>query len=352
MSRTPDGCRIRGIVKIGGGPQPLLVRLLDAELLSRSSVVSGKLVVVCDPAETVFRFIDKGSAHLIVRSGGGERFAREVTVIDRFGGDERLAALRPLLTEVALLDRENELLVLRAFKDGSDIVEHHRLLVRPAEWIPPLIGAWLAAMHRASSAIVNDIGLPREVPPLLRMEAGASPVADALRRIADGWQSNTVIHGNLVFENIFLAAEGEHGVQFAKWDEAMIGDEAWDLAAVIESYYAWSLDPSLVATVDGPVCSLTAADLRILVTSFLNAYTAVAGLSQTAAQTLFLRAIGYTGARLIALAGRLQSKPESVPALPSMMRAAVAMITAPEAVVRLFTMPTPASPQPQLWSGM
>lgn|GEM_PF-6801776 len=328
------------------------MRLLDAELLSRSSVVSGKLVVVCDPAETVYRFIDKGSAHLLVRASGGERFAREVTVLKSFGGgDESLAALRPLLPEVALLDRENELLVLRAFKDGSDVVEHHRLLVRPAEWIPPLIGAWLAAMHRAAAAVVNDIALPREVPPLLRMDAGASPVAEALRRIADGWQSNTVIHGNLVFENIFLAADGEHSIQFAGWDEAMIGDEAWDLAGVIESYYAWSLDPSLVATVDGPVCSLTAADLRMLVTSFLNAYTAVAGLSPTAAQTLFLRAIGYTGARLIALAGRLQTKPESVPALPSMMRAAVAMITSPDAVVRLFTMPQPAPP-PQMWSGM
>jgi hypothetical protein len=325
------------------------MRLLDAELLSRSSVVSGKLVVVCDPAETVFRFIDKGSAHLIVRAGG-ERFAREVTVLDTFGGDDRLAAIRPLLPEVALLDREDELLVLRAFKDGTDVVEHHRLLVRPAEWIPPLIGAWLAAMHRASSAVVNDIALPREVPPLLRMDAGTSPVADALRRIADGWQSNTVIHGNPVFENIFLAAE-ENSIQFAGWDEAMIGDEAWDLAAVIESYYAWSLDPSMVATVDGPVCSLTAADLRMLVTSFLDAYTAVAGLTPAATQTLFLRVIGYTGARLIALAGRLQAKPESVPALPSMMRAAVAMITAPDVVVRLFTTPQPA-PQPQMWSGM
>jgi hypothetical protein len=327
------------------------MRLLDAELLSRSSVVSGKLVVVCDPAETVFRFIDKGSAHLLVRSGGGERFAREAAVIESVGGDERLAAIRPLLPEIALLDRENELLVLRAFKDGSDVVEHHRLLAQPAEWIPPLIGAWLAAVHRASASVMNDIALPRELPALLRMDAGASPIADALRRIADGWQRNTIIHGDLVFENIFLAADGEHGVQFAGWEQAMIGDEAWDLAAVIESYYAWSLDPSKVATVDGPVCSLTAADLRILVTSFLNAYTAVAGLSQTAAQTLFLRAIGYTGARLIALAGRLQSKPESVPALPAMMRAAVAMITAPDVVARLFTMPPPSAPQ-QMWSGM
>lgn len=314
-------------------------------------MVSGKLLVVCDPAETVFRFIDKGSAHLIVRTGGGERFAREVTVIERFGGEEQLAAVRPLLPEVVLLERENELLVLRAFKDSNDVVEHHRVLIRPAEWIPPLIGAWLAAMHRAAAALVNDISLPREVPPLLRMDAGASPVADALRHIADGWQSNTVIHGNPVFENILIAAEGEHGLQFAGWDQAMIGDEAWDLAAVIESYYAWSLDPSMVATVDGPVCSLTTADLRMLVTSFLNAYTAVAGLSPSAAQALFLRAIGYTGARLIALAGRLQTKPESVPALPSMMRAAVAMITAPDVVVRLFTMPQPAAP-PQMWSGM
>lgn len=350
MYRTPDGCTIRAIVKIGGSPQPLLMRLLDAELLSRSSVVSGRLVVVCDPAETVFRFIDKGSAHLLVRAGG-ERFAREVTVIDTFGSDDRLAAIRPLLPEVALLDRENELLVLRAFKDGNDIVEHHRLLVRPAEWIPPLSGAWLAAMHRGLAAVVNDIALPRDVPPLLRLDAGASPVADALRRIADGWQSNTVIHGNLGFENIFLPSDGEHSIQFAGWDEAMIGDEAWDLAAVIESYYAWSLDPSMVATVDGPVCSLTAADLRMLVTSFFNAYTAVAGLTPTAAQTLFLRAIGYTGARLIVLSGRLQAKPESVPALPSMMRAAVAMITAPDVVVRLFTAPQPAAP-PQLWSGL
>src|SRR5438270_13393374 len=101
----PDGCTIRGIMKIGGSPQPLLMRLLDTELLSRSSVVSGKLVVVSDRTETVFRFIDKRSAHLIVRAGG-EGFAREVTVIERFGGDDHLAAVRPLLPQVALLDRE------------------------------------------------------------------------------------------------------------------------------------------------------------------------------------------------------------------------------------------------------
>jgi hypothetical protein len=342
---------MRGTVKIGSDPQPLLVRLLDEELLSRSSVVSGRLLVVSDPAGTLYRFIDKGNAHLLVRARGGERFAREVTVIERFGADDAFAAVRPLLPEVALLDRENELLVLRAFNDGSDVVEHHRLLVRPAEWLPQLIGAWLAAMHRSGASAAGDIALPREVPTLLRMDGGASPVGDALRRIADGWQRNTVIHGNLVLENIFLAANGEHAIQFAGWDEAMIGDEAWDLAAVIESYYAWSLDPSMVATVDGPVCSLTAADLRMLVTSFLNAYTAVAGLTPAASQALFLRAIGYTGARLIALAGRLQSKRESVPALPSMMRAAVAMISTPEVVARLFTAPPPAPPQ-QMWSGM
>src|SRR4051794_14638179 len=48
MYRTPDGCRIRGTVKIGRDPQPLVVRLLDEELLSRSSVVSGRLLVVSD----------------------------------------------------------------------------------------------------------------------------------------------------------------------------------------------------------------------------------------------------------------------------------------------------------------
>jgi hypothetical protein len=335
-----------------GSADELLMHLLNREIVSRASAVDGKILVITDREKTYFRVFDKNGEQLFVRSGG-ERFAREAALYERVREDERLAPLRPLLPDVVEVDRERELLVVRTFGKANDVIEYHRMATRPAEWLPPLIGGWLALLHRSTAGFA-DASLARELPQPLLAAGGAvgqtPAIAGAIRRIADGWRSSAIIHGEPSFERIFIAPDGERRMQLAQWDEARLGDEAWDVATVIESYYAWSLDPDIVKTFEGPVCLLTSSDLRALVLAFWTSYIAVAGFAPGDARPLFLRAVEYAGARLLSRIDRMLSKPETATAATPMIQAAMAMLTAPAVVADIFLTPTPPV-LPQAWAA-
>jgi hypothetical protein len=332
-----------------GSADELLVHLLDKEIVSRASAVDGNILVIADRDKTYFRVLDKNGVQFFARSGG-ERFARELALYERVRDDERLAPLRPLLPEVVEIDRDRELLVVRTFGNANDVIEHHRTAVRPAEWLPSLIGSWLAVLHRSTAGIA-DASLPSELPEALRAAGGsvgqAPAIAGAIRRVADGWRSRTMIHGEPSFERIFIASDADRRIHLAAWDEARIGDEAWDVATVIESYYAWSLDPEIVKTFEGPVCRLTGGDLRAFVIAFWNSY--VAGAAPNDARALLLRAFEYCGARLLSRVDRMLIKPETAMATTPMIQAAMAMLTSPAAVADLFMTALPPVP-PQAWA--
>ena len=336
-----------------GSADEILKHLLDREIVSRASAVDGNILVITDSEKAYFRVLDKNGEQFFVRSGG-ERFAREAGLYERVRDDERLAPLRPLIPEVVEVDRERELLVVRTFGKANDVIEHHRMATRPAEWLPPLIGGWLAMLHRSTAGIA-DASLPRELPqPLLAAggSVGQAPaVAGAIRRIADGWRSSTIIHGEPSFERIFVASEGERRIHLAAWDEVRLGDEAWDVATVIESYYAWSLDPDIVKTFEGPICPLTSGDLRALVLAFWTSYVAVAGLPPPDAHSLLLRAFEYAGARLLSRIDRMLIKPETAMAATPMIQAAMAMLTTPAVVADVFLTPPPPV-LPQAWAAL
>lgn len=314
-----------------------LVRFLfERELVSRASVIDGEIVIVTH-----------GPHHRVVDRRGGQLFAiagAETVARERVPHDIAPAGL----PEIVLAD--DELLLLRTFDKGLDAVELQREAKRALDWLPPLAGRALAQWHRAAAPHVGDARLRRDLPPPLRPSAATvtPPVAQAVARVAAQWRPGSIVHGDFSFERIFVASQSDRRLQIAGWEEVRAGDEAWDVAGIIESYYAWSLDPSTISAVDGPVTNIDGVALRNLVTSFWNAYAAAAMPADPRA--LLLRAFAYAGVRMLARIERIMNKPESAPALTRMMQAAMAMLTTPAVVADAFLTPPPPQPQwPQAW---
>jgi len=322
-------------------PDLLLRELFRRELLPRASVMDGEIVIVTKDAAH-HRIVDRrGGSHLFAVCGA-EAVRRERVVYE-------VEAMRALLP--AIVVDEDELLLQRTFDKSLDALEHQRTIKRAAEWLPPLAGRVLAQWHRAATPRVADPRLRRDLPPPFRPspQTMAPQVAQLIARAAMQWQPSTIVHGDFAFEAIYIASESDRRIHLAPWDEVRAGDPAWDVAGIVEAYYAWSLDPNTVKAVDGPVTVLGGAELRGLITAFWIAYATAAALPPADGRALLLRAFAYAGVRMLARLGRLMSKAESTSALTQMMQAAMAMLTAPGAVADAFLSP-PMPPQwPQAW---
>jgi aminoglycoside phosphotransferase (APT) family kinase protein len=311
--------------------------LLDRGLVSRAAAVDGDVLCVSDAARGWVRLIEKPRAQFFVRAG--DAAAREGKLFARMGAQRFLPAVR-----IA----EPELFVAEGLADTLNGIELHRVTRRVADWLPAAIGRALAAVH--ASAAGEGI-VARELPAVLRggdPGLAAPAVAQAVARVASQWQGDALLHGDAALERIFSAPDGAREIQLVDWSDARHGDPAWDLGAVIESYYAWALDPKIVSDVEGPVCPLSAFALAAALVALRDSYSAAARLSAAESRARLVRAFAYAGVRLIARVNRALRKPEPVtPQLTQMMQASIALMTAPAtAADSFFAPPRPAWQQP------
>ena len=317
-------------------PADALLRvLLDCELLDRARAVDGEVIFVSERERGWFRVLEKDRVQYFIRSGG-PAFARELAL------HERAAAALPFLPAVRIAEREAELLVLESFARGLDVVEFHRVNRRLAEWLPAAIGQALAILHSFPFA---DEAFPRTLPDALLPgdPAQTAPaVAHAVARAAAQWKGHALIHGDAGFDRIIVAPENERRIHLVAWDEARFGDPAWDIGAVVESYYAWSLDPRMIKDLEEPVCPLSPLQMQQALLSFWSSYIAAAGLQPADASARLVRAFGYAGVRMIGRVSRTIQKGDPVtPAVTQMMQAALALMTSPAAAVNAFFVPPP-----------
>ena len=313
--------------------------LLERGLVSAKGAVDGDALIVSAAQRGWFRVFEKERVQLFVRSRGAG-YARERALLDA-------GVLPPLKVH----DDTRELLVFETFPGGYDVVEFHRMHRRVAEWLPALIGNMLAAVHVTP---VAREAFPRDVPAQLRPQPGTMPaVAQAMSRVAAAWTGDALLHGDAGFDRIIVAPEPQRRIHLVDWDEARIGDPAWDVGAVLEWYYAWSLEPRIVKDVEGPVCPLPPQVMQAAIASFWSTYVTTARLAAPDARTRLERAFGYAGARMLARIERMMRKPDDVgPQLTQLMQAAIALMTSPPAAVNaFFAPPPPAWPPRQSWGA-
>ncbi len=199
-------------------------------------------------------------------------------------------------------DGARHIIIVELAPDGENLLECHlRLEAYPPE-IGQILGKQLAACHGVSAPTGEkkaDMSfLPGRPPWILSFhlsEEGGFSGANAqlldfvregsdfpqfLNELRDAWQTTHLIHGDIKWTNciVFPGEDGKPGIRFVDWEMADLGDPAWDVGTVLQSYWShWLLSEHIQSEVapeqllqqTGPAFEPMQAAMR----EFWNAYS-------------------------------------------------------------------------------
>jgi hypothetical protein len=287
-------------------------------------------------------FIKQAPAH-----EGTELLRVEATIYARARDDLRWSAVRPWLPAFQLFDEGRAVLVTHASPAWHDVFDvdaegndldlpeigdqigralaacHSVPLAGDIE-AEALLGTrvpWVLRVHRPHPRVLQDVWPAQlEVVRAVQQDSDAGAALDALSR---DWQTTSLIHGDLKFNNVLVETAGtaEPGptagippaarpraavsrVVLVDWETASRGDPAWDVASVFQSYLWYGVH--LVSVEEGTDAAAAprafAAQIpaiRRCLRGFWVAYRQAADLTPQISGPLLGRAAAYTGARLL-----------------------------------------------------
>jgi aminoglycoside phosphotransferase (APT) family kinase protein len=150
---------------------------------------------------------------------------------------------------------------------------------------------------------------------ILQNQEGLSAHLDRLHAL---WRAETVIHGDVKSDNVLVrASRGSDAalteVWLVDWEFVQIGDPAWDLAGSLHDFLVfWTasmpLDTSLSPEERIAQAPYPLGALRPAIRAFWEAYQSSAAITPEAADELLLRAVAFSGARLIQAAHEMSAE--------------------------------------------
>jgi hypothetical protein len=251
---------------------------------------------------------------------------REAAFYSLLGGDPALAELRALLPRFHAYDSDRHILILEMVAGGEDVGALHRRLGHFPPETGALLGQALALCHRLGRELAGRVQVaifPRQPPWILGLHqqpagggdgrsGGDSQLARVLRSYPEfppaldalrlSWRCDTLIHGDMKFENCLMA---EENLRLVDWEIADLGDPAWDAGSIFQCYLLWwlaSMPPGGVAaggSAGADPATFPLATIQPAMRAFWAAYTAGSGLSGGAAEAELERAASFAGARLL-----------------------------------------------------
>jgi Ser/Thr protein kinase RdoA (MazF antagonist) len=167
--------------------------------------------------------------------------------------------------------------------------------------------------HRVSPAMLADLS-PAGVL-VFRMIREQADLLESIARLAEKWQTETVIHGDLKSDNVLVgpqqSPDSEHrAIWLVDWEFVQKGDPAWDLAGLLHDFLLlWTssmpLEPDLPAEemINQARCPLDL--LRPAIRAFWSGYLLTAALGHHSADSLLNRAVEFSAVRLVLAAHEL-----------------------------------------------
>lgn len=317
-----------------------LVRYLVGKgMLTREEVVDGGLALTMSRSRNRFVMLKRrsGASYFIKQAietepGTRETIAREAEIYRGAFGDDRLLPLRELLPQFRLHDSEQGILINDLIPDGETIAAvHSRLGVCPVD-LAERLGAALAAYH--SIRFVEgapQAGLfPQQEPWILKLHAErnlggmrrspaaselvdlllAAPRAGALlAELRAGWKRDTLIHTDMRWENCLLAPRNQplalRRLYVIDWELADIGDAAWDVGSMLQSYLAFWI-ASMPKQADPEAMHAGAkvplAEIQPAIGAFWGSYIAVSEAYRDEAAQFLDRCVRLLAARMMVTA--------------------------------------------------
>jgi thiamine kinase-like enzyme len=131
-----------------------------------------------------------------------------------------------------------------------------------------------------------------------------------LKTLADTWQINGIIHGDMKWHNCLLqtakddADLREANIRIVDWELADAGHVAWDVAGILQGYLSQWIQ-SMSFHEDGTIEEIAATAARPLeamqpsIRAFWESYLEQMDVPKVAAQTLRRRSVEYAAARIL-----------------------------------------------------
>ncbi len=247
--------------------------LLERGFLSFESVVDGDVVVAeATSRHRNFAVMRKRDASYFVKQiqpwqpQAASTLQREAHCYWLAQQDPTLATLAPLLPKYYGFDAKRGMLILELLPEAENLSLYHRRLGQFPVAIATQLGQTLGRYHHAASASLQKDNphyavFPRQIPWIFSFHQGTSPFSQlsgantqmqeilrqypefpqALDALRNQWQVNTLMHGDMKWENclVYPQKNGELGIKLVDWEIADFGDACWDVGGLLQAYLSF-----------------------------------------------------------------------------------------------------------------
>jgi len=259
-------------------PSTLVPYLLARRYITREEIMDGNLEISTYTTRNqgfrVFMSGDRGYWVKQLREwnrAGLHAFRREARWYWLVRNENAFAGFTTAIPHCLAYDPASEILILElAGRNAAD------LRTNPARFQPAvasLLGRSLAAVHavrRSDAPKAFDtrsappwvLSLPQSPPdPERTIETGQRTVISILNEypafvpflenLAQEWNPTTLNHGDMKFDNCIASGPSENiSLQFIDWEQADWGDPCWDVAGIVQAYWAdWIVKRATIETV-------------------------------------------------------------------------------------------------------
>ncbi|MBS1877607.1 MAG: phosphotransferase [Acidobacteria bacterium] len=278
------------------------------------------------------------------------------------GGSE-LSSLRDLMPRFHLYDERRAVLVTELLANAETMAEYHvrngafpdeiatqlgrafgryHGLVRAgradsgADTMPLFARRtpWILSFHQISPhMLVEASGGNHQLLAILRQYTQFGVILDQL---AAGWRPESLIHGDIKWDNCVLVPgdDGKVEVKLVDWELADWGDPCWDVAAIFSAFIVFWIQSLPLAQGAAQAVRLTQRPIERMqpaMRKFWQAYSEQLGLGSRESRDLLRRAVLYCGARTIQTVYEcVQSSPKLNDATLYMLQASLNILSQPE----------------------
>ena len=336
MSFSPVGCPIPSPQPMYLTAQNVPLYLAERRLISWRSLVDGPLTVV-DASRRNHNFkVYCGALPGFFVKQAAAFDALSIDTLRRDGRCYWLAnnhaefrSLKPLLPDFHTFDVNRSILVTALLEQSETVHQLHLRFASFPEYIAASLGYALAALHvpfRTLPASTSRSAFPHILPwvlalnnPITFPDSLQTPVGrsllnvvrergmdQTLARLGAEWRVETLVHGDLKWDNCLSVNDGFAGcsVRIIDWEIADVGDSAWDAGALIQAYIAHWIFTTPVGREGVPNIDERFAAMQPAMRAFWRAYASASGT--TTDMSFLRRMIAYAAARLVQTAYEAQ----------------------------------------------
>jgi hypothetical protein len=304
----------------------LIEFLLGENLIGLDDLVAGDVIVGRHRSRNlsygVFR--KRGPSYFVKRTQSGqpnaaETLRNEARCYSAIFTDDGLAALRDFVPKLYCYSNRENMLVLELVLAAENLLEVQQGGKNCRSDIAVAAGKAIGQYHRnvtelRSRAIsrgrpwVLSIDQQKFLPNTtsthqhLQTFISTTPLLRALQDLQKGWSYESLVHGDLKWENCLLLSDTvEVTLKLIDWETAYVGDLMWDVASMMQSaIMAWvfsiPIENSLPILENAP---LPLADVATCTTALWTSYCNERCFNKNTEEKMREKCTRYIGARLV-----------------------------------------------------